>query len=150
MGKNVQIVLTVDASSLYNMTNPSQDQIHDNCELSDDNNGISETGKVIDFLSNVYIARNVEWVGESKDKHYDVAIDSIVYDFDLNDPSDIYFLDDDVTITGTGGKKSKVVATVKDQADIAETNNIYKINFSIYYKNNVKKYLIDPKLKANT
>jgi len=150
MGKNVQIVLTVDASSLYNMKNPSQDEIHDNCTLSDDNDGISETGKVVDFLSNVYIAQNVEWVGESKDKGYDIGIDSIVYDFDLNDPNDIYFLDDDITITGSGGKKSKVVATVKDQADIAETNNIYKINFSIYYKNVAKKYLIDPKLKANS
>ncbi|MTH14426.1 hypothetical protein [Flavobacterium sp. LC2016-01] len=150
MGKNVQIVLTVDASRLYHMKNPSQDDIHDNCELSDDNDGVSDTGKIVDFLSNVYIAQNVEWVGESKDVGYNIAIDSIVYDFDLNDPTDIYFLDDDITITGSGGKNSKVVATVKDQADIAETNNIYKINFSIYYQNNVKKYLIDPKLRANS
>lgn len=150
MGKNVQIVLTVDASSLYHTENPSQDDIHDHCSLSDDNDGVSETGKVIDFLSNVYIAQNVEWVGESTDEGYDVAIDSIVYDFDLNDPSDIYFLDDDITIAGSGGRNSKVIATVKDQADIAETNNIYKINFSIHYQDTVKKYLVDPKLKANT
>lgn len=150
MGKNVQIVLTVDTSSLYHMTNPSQDEIHDNCKLSDDNDGISETGKIIDFLTNVYIAQNVEWVGESKDAGYDVAIDSIVYDFDLNDPTDIYFLDDDVTIVGSGGKNSKVVATVKDQIEMAETNNIYKINFSIYHQNQSKQYLIDPKLRANS
>ncbi len=150
MGKNVQIVLTVDASRLYHMKNPSQDEIHDNCELSDDNDGTTETGKVIDFLSNVYIAQNVEWIGTSKDAGYDIAIDSIVYDFDLNDPNDIYFLDDDITILGSGGKNSKVVATVKDQIEIAETNNIYKINFSIYHQNKAKKYLVDPKLKANT
>jgi hypothetical protein len=101
-------------------------------------------------LSNVYLAQNVEWVGESKAVGYDVAIDSIVYDFDLNDPTDIYFLDDDITIVGSGGKNSKVVATVKDQIEMAETNNIYKINFSIYHQNQSKKYLIDPKLKANS
>jgi hypothetical protein len=150
MGKNVQIVLTVDASSLYHMKNPSQDEIHDNCSLSDDNDGSSETGKITDFLSNVYIAQNVEWTGESKDPGYDVAIDSIVYDFDLNDPSDIYFLDDDITIAGSGARKGKVVATVKDQAEIAEKNNVYKINFSIYHHNQSKQYLIDPKLKANS
>jgi hypothetical protein len=55
------------------------------------------------------------------------------YDFDLNDPTDIYFLEDDEKIYGTGGENSKVVATVKDQQEIADTQNIYKINFSIYY-----------------
>jgi hypothetical protein len=34
-----------------------------------------------------------------------VAIDRIVYDFDLNDPTDIYFLEDDEKIYGTGGKQ---------------------------------------------
>jgi hypothetical protein len=46
-------------------------------------------------------------------KDYAVAIDRIVYDFDLNDPTDIYFLEDDEKIYGTGGENSKVVATVK-------------------------------------
>jgi hypothetical protein len=49
------------------------------------------------------------WVTTNKD--YAVAIDRIVYDFDLNDPTDIYFLEDDEKIYGTGGENSKVVAT---------------------------------------
>lgn len=150
MGKNVQIVLTVDASSLYHMNNPSQDEIHDKCVLSDDNDGVSENGKVQDFLSNVYLGKKVEWVGETTDKDYSVAIDKIVYDFDLNDPNDKYFLDDDVTILGTGGKSSNVIATVKDQLEMANTHNIYKIGFSVHYQDESKSYLIDPKLLSNT
>lgn len=150
MRKNVQIVLTVDAEKLYHMKNYNQDDIDTYCTLTDDNDGTTNNGKVQDFLSNVYLSKSVEWVGASSNNDYSVAIDRIVYDFDLNDPTDIYFLEDDEKIHGTGGKNSKVVATVKDQEDIVSTQNIYKINFSIYYKNNRKEFLVDPKLKANT
>jgi hypothetical protein len=37
-------------------------------------------------------------------------------------------------------ENSKVVATVKDQQEIADTQNIYKINFSIYYKKERKNF----------
>jgi hypothetical protein len=33
--------------------------------------------------------KSVEWVGASMNKDYAVAIDRIVYDFDLNDPTDL-------------------------------------------------------------
>ena len=42
MSKNVQIVLTVDANSLYQMSNPSQEEMDTVSTLSDDNDGISE------------------------------------------------------------------------------------------------------------
>jgi hypothetical protein len=150
MRKNVQIVLTVDAEKLYHMKNYNQDDIDSYCSLTDDNGGKADNGKVQDFLSNVYLSKSVEWVGASMNKDYAVAVDRIVYDFDLNDPTDIYFLEDDEKIYGTGGENSKVVATVKDQQEIADTQNIYKINFSIYYKKERKEFLVDPKLKANT
>lgn len=149
MGKNVQIVLSVQAAALYNMMNPSQDEIHDQCFLDDDNDGIAENGKVQDFLSNVYLGKNVEWIGSTTDKGYSVGIDRIVYDFDLNDPNDKCFLEDDVTIAGSGGCNSKVVATIKDQTEMAKTLNIYKIEFSVHYNNVAKSYLVDPKLQAN-
>lgn len=150
MKKNVQIVLTVDAEKLYHMKNYNQDDIDSYCTLTDDNDGKTDNGKVQDFLSNVYLSKSVEWVGASSNKDYDVAIDRIVYDFDLNDPADIYFLEDDEKIYGSGGNQSKVVATVKDQQEIADTQNIYKINFSIYHKKERKEFLVDPKLQANT
>lgn len=149
MSKNVQIVLTVDANSLYQMSNPSQEEIDTVSTLSDDNDGVTENGKVQDFISNVYLGHNVEWIGSTTDSGYSVAIDRIVYDFDLNDPNDKCFLEDDITIMGTGGHNSKVVATVKDQVEMAKTQNVYKIEFSIHYKNAAKSYLIDPKLIAN-
>jgi ligand-binding SRPBCC domain-containing protein len=44
----------------------------------------------------------LKWVSTNKD--YAVAIDRIVYDFDLNDPTDIYFLEDDEKFTELAGK----------------------------------------------
>jgi hypothetical protein len=76
-------------------------------------------------------------LGASTNKDYAV-IDRIVYDFDLNDPTDIYFLEDDEKFTELAGN-SKVVATVKDQQEIADTQNIYKINF-IYYNKERKEF----------
>jgi hypothetical protein len=73
-------------------------------------------------LSNVYLSKALN--GNHKQRF---AIDRIVYDFDLNDPTDIYFLEDDEKFTELMGKH-KVVATVKDQQEIADTQNIYKIN----------------------
>jgi hypothetical protein len=55
------------------------------------------------FLSNVYLS--VEWVGASMNKDYAVAVDRIVYDFDLNDPTDIYFLEDDEKFMELAGKQ---------------------------------------------
>lgn len=149
MSKNVQIVLTVDAQRLYQISNPTQEQINDYANLSDDNDGFTDNGKVQDFLSNVYLGKNVEWVGASTDSAYSIAIDRIVYDFDLNDPNDKCFLEDDVTISGSGGCHSKVIATIKDQVEMAKTLNIYKIEFSVHYDNVSKSYLVDPKLISN-
>jgi hypothetical protein len=44
----------------------------------------------------------LRWVGATTNKDYAVAIDRIVYDFDLNDPTDIYFLEDDEKFTEPG------------------------------------------------
>jgi hypothetical protein len=58
-------------------------------------------------LSNVYLSKSVEWVGATTNKDYAVAIDRIVYDFDLNDPTDIYFLEDDEKFWNWRGKTVK-------------------------------------------
>jgi hypothetical protein len=51
-------------------------------------------------------------VGGCVYKKITVAVDRIVYDFDLNDPTDIYFLEDDEKFMELA-ENSKVVATVK-------------------------------------
>ena len=79
MSKKVTITLTVNASALYALVNPTQDQIDINCSLSDDNGGSSPDGKIEDFQSNVYINQDVRWQGATNDPGYSVAITSIVY-----------------------------------------------------------------------
>jgi hypothetical protein len=46
-------------------------------------------------------------VGATTNKDYAV-VDRIVYDFDLNDPTDIYFLEDDEKFTELAGKNSSI------------------------------------------
>jgi hypothetical protein len=104
MRKNVQIVL-VDAEKLYHMKNYNQDD-DSYCSLTDDNGGKANNGKYKIFVKCLPI-KSVEWVGASMNKDYAVAVDRIVYDFDLNDPTDIYFLEDDEKFMELAGKTVK-------------------------------------------
>jgi hypothetical protein len=94
----------VDAETLYHMKNYNQDDIDSYCSLTDDNGEkqIMERYKI--FFKCLPI-KSVEWVGATTNKDYAVAIDRIVYDFDLNDPTDIYFLEDDEKFTELAGKQ---------------------------------------------
>jgi len=153
MGRRVKIELNVEASRLFQMTNPSQADIHERCSLSDDNDGFTANGKIEDFLSNVYLSQEVEWVGITDDKWYSISIDSIVYDLDLNNnDTEMCFgndKSDDYVIKGKGGISGNVVATVKDRESLIGKENIYKIHFTVHYKEESKSYLIDPKVAIN-
>jgi hypothetical protein len=63
--RKMQIVLTVDAETLYHMKNYNQDDIDSYCSLTD-NGGKADNGKVQDFLSNVYLSKSVEWVRKQR------------------------------------------------------------------------------------
>ncbi len=153
MGKRVKIQLNVEASRLFQMSNPRQQDIHDRCYLSDDNGGFSESGNIQDFLSNVYLTQEVEWEGVTDDAWYSIAIDKVVYDLDAsNDDFEMCFGNDesdDLTIIGKGGASGNVVATVKDRESLIGKQNVYKIHFSVHYKEESKSYLIDPKVEIN-
>ena len=153
MGKRVKIQLNVEASRLFQMSNPTQQDIHDRCYLSDDNGGFSESGNIQDFLSNVYLTQEVEWEGVTDDAWYSIAIDKVVYDLDAsNDDFEMCFGNDesdDFTIIGKGGASGNVVATVKDRESLIGKQNVYKIHFSVHYKEESKSYLIDPKVEIN-
>jgi hypothetical protein len=95
----------VDAEKLYHMKNYNQDDIDSYCSLTDDN-GKANNGKLQDFFVKC-LPKSVEWVGASMNKDYAVAVDRIVYDFDLNDPTDIYFLEDDEKFMELAGKTVK-------------------------------------------
>lgn len=153
MGKRVKIQLNVEASRLFQMSHPTQDDIHERCYLSDDNDGLSATGKIQDFLSNIYLSQEVEWEGVTNDKWYSIAIDKIVYDLDAtNDDFEMCFGNDDsddLMLIGKGGISGNVVATVKDRESLIGKQNVYKIHFSIHYKEASKSYIIDPKVEIN-
>ena len=146
MGKKVEIVLTVQASSLYTMNNPSPTDIDLKCSLSDDNSGSSSNGTLMDFLSQVYINQDVKWKGLTNDQGYSVAIDSIVFE---SEPNDVNFFDT-LTIHGTGGRSGNATAKVKNDSNLIHKRDKYTLNFSIYTDgNSSKSFQIDPKLAAN-
>lgn len=146
MGKKVEIVLTVQASSLYTMNNPSPTDIDLKCSLSDDNSGSSSNGTLMDFLSQVYTNQDVKWEGLTNDQGYSVAIDNIVFE---PEPNDVNFFDT-LTIHGTGGRSGNATAKVKNDSNLIHKRDKYTLNFSVYTDgNSFKSFQIDPKLAAN-
>lgn len=146
MGKKVVIALTVDASSLYAMNNPSQEDIDNACSLSDDNSGRSTNGTLKDFLSNVYLNQDVRWIGVTNDNGYSIAIDNI---FNEPESRDMNFFDA-TTIYGTGGRSGNATAKVKNDSNLVHKLDKYTIHFSVYAnEDSYKSFHIDPKLAAN-
>ena len=146
MGKKVEIVLTVQASSLYAMSNPSPTDIDLKCSLSDDNSGSSSNGTLMNFLSKVYLNQDVKWKGVTNDQGYSVAIDSIVFE---PESSDVNFFDTS-TIHGTGGRSGNATAKVKNDSNLIDKHDKYTLNFSVYANgNSSKSFQIAPKLAAN-
>lgn len=158
-GKPVKITLTVEASSLFALggTTYTQAQVDALCTLSDDNNDGTSTD-VRTYVSNVYLAHNVQWVGEVKfpdgvDKGYSIGIDSIVHEAtkvsDPNAPSNQNFFTG-ITMPGGGGRSSNVNAVVNNNPSLINQLDVYTINFSVYdQQNNSFSFPIDPKLQAN-
>ena len=149
MGKKVEITLTVDAATLFGLSNPSQSQVDAECSISDDNSGNSPTGKNEDFTSQVYLNNDVKWKGMTSDQGYSVAIDSIVYESESSNPNDVDFFDV-TTINGSGGRSGNATAKVKNDNLLNGKIDEYTINFSVYNQQGTSKsFSIDPKLAAN-
>jgi hypothetical protein len=155
-GGKVKITLEVEAKKLYNYLDtilppkePVQVEVDSLCKLKDDNFGKTNDSKVIDFVSHVYLNKNVKWVGKSNDKKYSIALDSIVYHSKGKDPNDVDFFHD-TTIMGSGGPNSIVEARVKEDLRLINKEDVYTMNCSVYKDgSNKKSFHIDPKLKGN-
>jgi hypothetical protein len=155
-GGKVKISLKVKAKKLYEYLNtiispiePEKSIVDNLCKLTDDNYGETNDGKVIDFVSHVYLHKNVKWVGKSNDKEYSIAIDSIVYHSKSKDPNDVNFFNDK-TIMGNGGLNSIVEARVKEDLRLINKEDIYTMNCSVYKDGLHKKsFQIDPKMIVN-
>ncbi|CAM2880766.1 hypothetical protein [Flavobacterium frigoris] len=144
MAKSVVITLTVQASTLFNLLNPTPIQIGACCSLSDDNGG---SGSPIEnFTSTVFIDKNVKWKGETPDKGFSIAIDSIAYD---SKGKDVDFFDVSI-IPGSGGRSGNANANVKKDDSLKGKLDVYTLNFKVYDSgNNFKSFPIDPKLVIN-
>lgn len=155
MGKKVKISLVVEASALYEINNPSKEDIDELTFLSDDNKGKSTTGKNEDFQSIVYIDSDVKWIGgtvfpKTADEDFKISIDSIVYEHKDNDRD--FF--NKSTIDANGDNKTTVTAKTKKDKSLEGLEDVYKINFSIHpTKKGIGAakgpYPIDPKLKMS-
>ena len=72
MGQKVTITLTVEAANLQAITNPTQNDIENNTNLTDDNSGSSLDGTNANFTSEVFINNDVRWEGVTNDPGYDI------------------------------------------------------------------------------
>jgi hypothetical protein len=156
-GGTVKITLEVKAKQLYEYLQtvipplePDHNIVDGFCKLYDDNNGKTEKSKIVDFVSDVYLNKNVKWEGKSKDKGYTISIDSIVYHPKKKAPDDVDFFYDAV-IKGSEGPDSIVKARVKEDLRLINKEDIYTIYCSVYQKlGHREKFHIDPKLRGNT
>ena len=155
-GGKVKITLEVKAKKLYDYLGtiippkePDHSKVDSYCKLTDNNYGKTNDSKVIDFVSHVYLHKNVKWIGKSNDKEFSIAIDSIVYHSKGKDPNDVDFFHD-TTIMGSGGTNSIVEARVKEDLRLINKEDIYTMNCSVYNNDLQKKsFHIDPKLMGN-
>jgi hypothetical protein len=155
-GGKVKITLEVKAKKLFeylgsivNPIEPDHTIVNSFCRLRDNNYGKSKNSKVTDFVSHVYLNKNVKWVGESKDKDYSIAIDSILYYPEKKDPNDVDFFYDAI-IMGSSGPNSIVEARIKEDLRLINMEDIYTMHCSVYKDGLHKKtFHIDPKMIGN-
>lgn len=154
MGNKIKITLTVaNASGLYALAQPvPQTVLESFCELSDDNNGSSPNGGGIEqFESTASIDKDVTWQGVTSSQGYTIAIDTIVYEPNVN--NDVDFFDTAQLPPPPRGPVSRnedVTAKVKNDESLKGRIDVYKINFRIYQSSrHWKAYSIDPRLKID-
>ncbi|WMI67344.1 hypothetical protein [Mangrovimonas sp. YM274] len=151
MSKKVTITLTVQASALYGLDDPTKTEVESKCELTDDNSGTSSNG-IEDFTSQVYVDHDVKWEGEVKypdgvDKDYSIAIYSIDYNSNVN--NNVNFFDESI-ISGGNSRNATVKKKVKDDSSLVNKIDDYTINFRIFKTaDDYKAFSVDPKLQAN-
>jgi disulfide oxidoreductase YuzD len=150
-GGKVKITLEVEAKELYKYLEsvvspkkPLKEKVNQYCQMYDNNNGKEVRNNIEEFVSNVYLHKNVKWVGRSLDEGYAIAIDSIVFK-NSKDPIFPKF-----EITGIRGIKSFVEARVIEDLGLLGKTEEYTINCSVYKKGeNGKTFSIDPKMMPN-
>jgi disulfide oxidoreductase YuzD len=150
-GGKVKITLVVEAKELYKYLEsvvspkkPLKEKVEKYCQIYDNNNGKEVKNQIEDFVSNVYLHKNVKWVGRSLDEDYTIAIDSIEFK-NSNDP-----IFPKLEITGSGGVKSFVEARVREDLGLLGKKEVYTMNCIVYKKGeNGKNFSIDPKMISN-
>ena len=126
-----------------------QNYINSCCVLYDNNKGKSDSKSIDDFVSEVYLHKNVKWIGRSIDENYTIAIDKIVSEPLIVDPNAPNFFFNSI-IKGTKGPKSYVKARVEENLQLINKEDTYTMFCSIYEKGGQRqKFRIDPKITGN-
>ncbi|WP_269222605.1 hypothetical protein [Flavobacterium sp. IMCC34518] len=156
-GGKIKITLEVaDAKGLHNYLKtiippqqPDQQHVNDFCILYDNNKGKSAKKSIDDFISKVYLHKNVKWIGKSTDENYSIAIDKIVSEPLIVDPNAPKFFPNAI-IKGTRGPKSYVKARIEENLQLINKEDTYTMFCSVYEKREFRqKFRIDPKITGN-
>ena len=153
--QDVTVTLTVSAKTLYDLKNPTQDEIDKLCLLSDDHKG-EYTQNQYDpkhFVSEVYKEYKVKWTGASTNKGYSVEITNYVHKAGLPDSVQVI---NDTTKTSQGtpkfkqiiGEVNKVTPNPQSEAEL-DCYNIYFEVYDLSGNKPGKAFYVDPKLKGN-
>jgi hypothetical protein len=156
-GGKIKITLEVaDAKELHNYLKtivppqqPDQHLVNGCCLLYDNNKGKSAKKSIDDFISEVYLHKNIKWIGKSTDESFTIAIDRIVSEPLIVDPNAPRFFPNSI-IKGTKGPKSYVKARVEENLQLINKEDTYTMLCSVYEKGGQRqKFRIDPKIIGN-
>jgi hypothetical protein len=143
---NVVILLTVKASNLFAISNPSQSDIAKFTQLFD---GIvtSPFGESkVNYTTEVFLNHDVDWKAtvfdpQGADKNFEVKVTAYKH---KNEPTSKRFFSQD----RIGRSNGKVEGRILDDPNLRDTNDIYGIEFDISHERlGTKKISMDPKLK---
>jgi hypothetical protein len=128
---------------------PDQHLVNSYCILYDNNKGKTSQKSIDNFVSKVYLHKNVKWVGKSTDENYSIAIDRIVSEPVIIDPNAPKFFPNSI-IKGTRGPKSYVKARVEENLQLINKEDTYTMQCSVYEEGEQRqKFRIDPKITGN-
>ncbi|MBT8266914.1 MAG: hypothetical protein KJO41_00805 [Bacteroidia bacterium] len=144
---DVDILLTVKASKLFPLRNPSQSDIANFTQLFDGKNTCPFGESKANFITDVFLNHNVKWKAvlfdhSGADKDYSVEV--LAYNYKNTTNSRRIFSQDRINRSN-----GKVEGRVLNDPELLEKLNDYGIEFKMTHERNGSKTIdMDPKLKV--
>ena len=149
--QKLTIKLAVQARELFQITDPTEEDINKYCTLSEEGKTPEPGIKLAHFESEVGPNQKVAWVGSSNNLDYKIIVESIVHERHKKDTlSDSEKTNKNFFNRVAICRRNQKLET-QIKSDLQENDlSIYSIHFKIEKDDESKLYSIDPRLKMRS